>query len=70
MTPCPSRNCPLGRATVVRLVGLVGESDHAGVLLQALDPEVSVRAAAERAIERMEGRLDIDLEAREINRFD
>jgi HEAT repeat protein len=59
------------RATVVRLVGLVGESDLADVLLEALDdPEVSVRAAAERAIERMEGRLDIDLVARGINRFD
>ncbi len=71
MTPCPSTTGPLDRATVVRLVGLVGESEHADVLLEALDdPEVSVRAAAERAIERMEGRLDIDLEAREINRFD
>jgi hypothetical protein len=57
---------PRVRATVVRLVGVVGESDHAYVLLEALDdPELSVRAAAERAIERMERRLDIDLGARE-----
>jgi hypothetical protein len=59
---------PRVRATVVRLVGVAGESDHAYVLLDALDdPEVSVRAAAERAIERMERRLDIDLVAREFD---
>jgi HEAT repeat protein len=62
---------PRVRATVVRLIGVAGESDHAHVLLEALgDPEVSVRAAAERAIERMERRLDIDLEARAISGFD
>jgi HEAT repeat protein len=62
---------PRVRATVVRLVGVAGESDHAYVLLEALDdPEVSVRAAAERAIERMERRLDIDLEARAISGLD
>jgi hypothetical protein len=49
----------------------VGESDHAGVLLDALeDPEVSVRAAAERAIERTERRLDIDLEMRDLDGLD
>jgi hypothetical protein len=62
---------PRVRATVVRLVGLAGESDHAYVLLEALDdPDVSVRAAAERAIDRMERRLDIDVESREGNGFD
>lgn len=62
---------PRVRATVVRLVGLVGESDHAYVLLDALDdPEVSVRAAAERAIERMERRLDVDLRTREFDGLD
>jgi HEAT repeat protein len=61
---------PRVRATVVRLVGVAGESDHAHVLLEAVDdPEVSVRAAAERAIERMQRRLDIDLRSREIHRF-
>jgi HEAT repeat protein len=62
---------PRVRATVVRLVGVAGESDHAHVLFEALDdPELSVRAAAERAIERMERRLDIDLEGREPNGLD
>ena len=62
---------PRVRATVVRLVGVAGESDHAYVLFDALDdPEPSVRAAAERAIERMERRLDIDLMAREIHGSD
>jgi hypothetical protein len=62
---------PRVRATVVRLVGLVGESDHARVVLEAAsDPDLSVRKAAERARDRMEQRLDIDLEAREFNGFD
>jgi hypothetical protein len=51
---------PRVRATAVRTLGVVGDTEHAGVVLAALDDhEESVRRQATRAYERMAKRLDL-----------
>jgi hypothetical protein len=51
---------PRVRATAVRTLGVVGDTEHVAVVLAALDdPEESVRRHAVRAYERMAKRLDL-----------
>jgi hypothetical protein len=51
---------PRVRATAVRTLGVVGDTEHVEVVLAALDdPEESVRRHAVRAYERMAKRLDL-----------
>ncbi|MEU4601364.1 HEAT repeat domain-containing protein [Kribbella sp. NPDC023972] len=53
---------PRVRATTARAVGAAGEAEHAGALQDLLDdPEHTVRAAAEKALDRLETRLDRSL---------
>lgn len=50
---------PRVRAAAARVLGVTGEAEHAMAVVSALDdPEETVRAAAERALRRLEGRLD------------
>jgi HEAT repeat protein len=50
------------RAAAARVLGAVGEAEHAPALHSALDdPEPSVRRAAERALARVRVRLDRDV---------
>jgi hypothetical protein len=54
-----SDEVPRVRAAAVRVLGATGEAEHALAVRDALDdPEASVRAAAERALTRLERRLD------------
>jgi HEAT repeats len=51
---------PRVRANAVRTLGVVGDSEHAEVVLAALhDPDERVRRQAGVAYERMAGRLDL-----------
>ena len=51
---------PRVRANAVRTLGVVGDTEHAEVVLATLDdPEVWVRKHAARAYERMAKRLDL-----------
>ena len=51
---------PRVRANAVRTLGVVGDTEHAEVVLATLDdPEVWVREQAARAYERMARRLDL-----------
>ena len=51
---------PRVRANAVRTLGVVGDTEHAEVVLATLDdPEVWVREHAARAYERMARRLDL-----------
>jgi HEAT repeats len=51
---------PRVRAAAVRTLGVVGDTEHAEVVLAALDdPEETVRRNAVRAFERMAKRLDL-----------
>ncbi|AKU16005.1 HEAT repeat domain-containing protein [Luteipulveratus mongoliensis] len=53
---------PRVRAAALRVLGAVGEGEHAPTVLDALDDEESaVRAAAQRALRDLERRLDRDL---------
>ncbi|WP_233712432.1 HEAT repeat domain-containing protein [Kribbella turkmenica] len=53
---------PRVRSTTARAVGAAGEAEHADALLELLgDPDHTVRAAAEKALDRMEARLDRSL---------
>jgi hypothetical protein len=53
---------PRVRATTARAVGAAGEAEHAEALQDLLDdPDNTVRAAAEKALDRMETRLDRSL---------
>jgi HEAT repeat protein len=48
------------RANAVRTLGVVGDTEHAEVVLATLDdPEIWVREHAARAYERMAVRLDL-----------
>jgi HEAT repeat protein len=48
------------RANAVRTLGVVGDTEHADVVLATLDdPEIWVREHAARAYERMAVRLDL-----------
>ena len=50
---------PRVRAAAVRVLGVAGEAEHAGGIRQALDDSDSaVRDAADRALSRLEERLD------------
>jgi HEAT repeats len=50
---------PRVRATTARAVGAAGEAEHAEALQDLLDdPDHTVRAAAEKALDRLESRLD------------
>jgi len=50
---------PRVRVAAVRVLGVTGEAEHADGIRQALvDPEPAVRDAAERALSRLEERLD------------
>jgi hypothetical protein len=54
---------PRVRATVLRLVAAVGESEHVDRVLEGLqDPDPQVRRAAEKALTRLERRLDVELQ--------
>ncbi|MEV5964472.1 HEAT repeat domain-containing protein [Kribbella sp. NPDC051952] len=59
LVPDLEHELPRVRATAARALGVVGESEHAEAL-QALadDPDLTVRVAAEKALTRMEKRLD------------
>ena len=51
---------PRVRANAVRTLGVVGDTEHAEVVLATLDdPDVRVREHAARAYERMASRLDL-----------
>jgi HEAT repeats len=51
---------PRVRATALRTLGVVGDTEHAELVLAALDdPDESVRANAARAYERLAKRLDL-----------
>jgi hypothetical protein len=53
---------PRVRATTLRLLGAVGESEHIGYVLDARhDPASAVCRAAERALSLLERRLDMEL---------
>jgi hypothetical protein len=53
---------PRVRATTARAVGAAGEAEHAEALQDLLDdPDNSVRAAAVKALDRLEARLDRNL---------
>lgn len=50
---------PRVRATAARAVGAAGEAEHAEALQELLDdPDLTVRVAAEKALARLEKRLD------------
>ena len=50
---------PRVRAAAVRVLGVTGEAEHADGIRQALDdPEAEVTDAAERALQRLQNRLD------------
>jgi HEAT repeat len=54
---------PRVRATVLGLVAAVGESEHVDHVLEGLqDPDPQVRRAAEKAVTRLERRLDVGLQ--------
>lgn len=59
LVPDLGHELPRVRATAARALGVVGESEHAEAL-QALadDPDLTVRVAVEKALARMEKRLD------------
>lgn len=50
---------PRVRSATARAVGAAGEAEHAAALQELLDdPDNTVRAAAEKALDRLESRLD------------
>jgi hypothetical protein len=59
LVPDLEHELPRVRSTAARALGAVGESEHAGALQVLLDdPDRTVRVAAEKALARMEKRLD------------
>jgi HEAT repeat protein len=59
LLPMLDHDLPRVRATAVRAVGAAGEAEHAAAVADLRDDEdVTVRAAVERALERMSRRLD------------
>lgn len=55
-----AHHLPRVRAVAVRTLGLVGDTEHVGVVRAGLDdPAAQVRRAAALALERMVGRLDL-----------
>jgi len=59
LLPDLEHELPRVRATAVRAIGAAGEAEHAEALQQLLDdPDRSVRVAAEKALARLEQRLD------------
>jgi len=58
--PLTGHALPRVRANAVRLLGVVGDTEHVAVVRAALDdPDPQVRRAAGLALERMVGRLDL-----------
>jgi hypothetical protein len=65
LVPDLSHELPRVRATATRAIGAAGESEHAEALQDlADDPDPTVRAAAEKALTRLENRLDHTFERR------
>jgi HEAT repeat protein len=61
--PLAGHDLPRVRAHAVRLLGIVGDTDHVAVVRSALeDPHPDVRRAAGLALERMVVRLDLPAE--------
>jgi hypothetical protein len=59
LLPDLEHELPRVRSTAARAVGAAGEAEHAEALQELLDdPELSVRVAAEKALARLEKRLD------------
>lgn len=59
LLPGLTHELPRVRATTVRAVGAAGEAEHAEALQDLLDDsDTTVRAAAEKALARLEARLD------------
>lgn len=59
LVPDLAHELPRVRSTAARAVGAAGEAEHADALQDLLDdPEVTVRVAAEKALTRLEKRLD------------
>jgi hypothetical protein len=62
LLPGLTHELPRVRSTTARAVGAAGEAEHAEALQSLLDdPDHSVRAAAEKALDRLENRLDRSL---------
>ncbi len=62
LLPDLGHELPRVRSTAARAVGAAGEAEHAGALQELLDdPELTVRVAAEKALARLEARLDRSL---------
>jgi len=62
LLPMLGHELPRVRATAVRAVGAAGEFEHVEALEELKDdPDATVRAAVERALQRLEDRLDRDL---------
>jgi hypothetical protein len=59
LLPDLQHELPRVRATAARAVGAAGEAEHAEALQDLLeDPDLTVRVAAEKALARLEKRLD------------
>ncbi|QNE22445.1 HEAT repeat domain-containing protein [Kribbella qitaiheensis] len=62
LLPLLSDDLPRVRATAVRAVGAAGEFEHVAAIEELRDdPDNAVRAAVERALQRLEDRLDRDV---------
>jgi HEAT repeat protein len=62
LLPMLSHELPRVRAAAVRAVGAAGEYEHAEALEELTDdPDATVRAAVDRALQRLEDRLDRDV---------
>ena len=62
LLPMLDYELPRVRATAVRAVGAAGEYEHVAAIEELRDdPDQTVRAAVERALEKLERRLDRDL---------
>jgi len=62
LLPMLNYELPRVRATAVRAVGAAGEYEHVAAIEELRDdPDAAVRAAVERALEKLERRLDREL---------
>lgn len=62
LLPMLTHELPRVRAAAVRAIGAAGEYEHAEALEDLKDdPDPTVRAAVERALQRLENRLDRDV---------
>jgi HEAT repeat protein len=62
LLPMLEYELPRVRATAVRAIGVAGEFEHVAAIEELRDdPDHAVRAAVERALEKLERRLDRDL---------